>query len=219
MAAELESVMARYLTAVSRQQDAMLGAEMEVDIDGRLVDLKEEGRMRVKRIISKAGAITFDFLGFNGDERVKKELIQRYLEQDQKARNYGAMSVTPVDYDFKIRAIVTKNVGTPEARTVYVFGVEPRKKEMGLFRGEVWVDGPTGMPLKEAGQIVKSPSHFLTDILFVRDYDLLDGISIVKHFESSAKVRLLGVGRALLDINFSNFRYADLAEAPSVAGF
>jgi len=52
---------------------------------------------------------------------------------------------------------------------------------------------------------VKSPNLLLTNLRFARDYELQDGVSVVKHFQSSTDVRLLGVGSAELDVNFSNF--------------
>jgi hypothetical protein len=108
------------------------------------------------------------------------------------------MPITPKDYDFQVAAVM-KHEGT----TTYVFDVKPKNKNVG-FRGEVWIDGNTGMPLREAGQ-VKSPNIILTNMRFARDYELLDGIAVVKHFESSTDVRLLGIGRAELNIDFSNF--------------
>ncbi len=178
----------------------MLGAQVEMQIDGRFTNLKESGRMRVLRSISKLGDLGTKMLDFTGDNRVKKELISRFLEGEEKAKAFGAMSITPQEYDFEVKAVL-KRAG----QTTYVFDVKPKKKQMGSFRGELWIDGTTGMPLREAGQFVKSPSVFLTNLRFARDYELLDGISVVKHFQSSTDVRLLGIGKAEIDIDFSNF--------------
>jgi hypothetical protein len=113
------------------------------------------------------------------------------------------MEVFPVAYKFKIKAILTERANTPQSKTVYVFNVEPHHNGPGLFRGEVWLDGATGMPLREAGQLVESPHFMLKKVRFARDYELVDGVSVLKHFESSAEVRLFGP--AELDIEFSNF--------------
>lgn len=190
----------RYVAAADRQRAAMLGAQMEMQIDGRFTKLREEGRMRVMRTISKLGELGVKVLEFTGDNRVKTELIARYLDEEQKAKAYGAMSILPSDYSFDIKAILRR-----AGDTTYVFEVTPRKGGAGKFRGEVWVDGRTGMPLREAGQMVKSPHLLLANLRFTRDYELRDGISVVKHFTSSTDVRLLGVGRAELDVNFFNF--------------
>lgn len=206
---ELNAVVQRYVTATSKQREAMLGVQMEMVIDGRFTKLNEEGRMRVMRTISKLGELSMKVLEFAGDNRIKTELIARYLDEEQKAKAYGAMTIAPADYDFEIKAIL-KHAG----QTTYVFDVNPRKNSMsGAFRGELWVDGATGMPLREAGQMVKSPHLLLANLKFSRDYELKDGIAVVKHFQSSTDVRLLGVGRAELDVTFSNISRAPAEQA------
>jgi hypothetical protein len=201
LSSELNSVVERYVAAAQTQRNAMLGAQMEMKIDGRFTKLRESGQMRVMRTISRLGEMGIDILdAFKGDNRVKTELIARYLEAEEKTKAYGAMLIGPKDYEFKIKAIIKRG-----DQTTYVFEVDPRRGGTDKFRGELWVDGATGMPLREAGHLVKSPSIWLTNLRFARDYELHDGISVVKHFQSSTDVRLLGVGSAELDVNFSNF--------------
>lgn len=207
---EVEDVIARYQTAADLQRKSMLGAQMEMDIDGRFTKLKEEGRMRVMRTISKLGDLTQRMLDFTGDNRVKTQLIARFLEQEDKEKAYGAMILTPQDYEFRLGA-VTKDGN----RTVYQFDVKPRKNVAGRIKGEIWIDGQTGMPLREAGMLVKSPSLVLTNLRFTRDYELLDGVSVIKRLRSSTDVRLLGVGRAEVDVDFKNFSRIDQAAADS----
>jgi hypothetical protein len=48
---------------------------------------------------------------------------------------------------------------------------------VGLFKGELWVDADTFLPLRESGRFVKNPSVFLKKIEFVRDYEIKDGIA------------------------------------------
>jgi hypothetical protein len=88
---------------------------------------------------------------------------------------------------------------------VDILQITPRKKAIGLFKGELWVDSETGMPVREAGQFVKSPSVFLKKIAFVRDYELQDGMSIPAHIESKVDTRVVGL--AELQISFSNFTW------------
>lgn len=205
---EVEDVLARYQTATEKQRKSMLGMQMEMDIDGRFTKLQEQARMRGMRIIGKLGDLAWKTIDFTGDIRVKNELIARFLAQEQKDKAYGAMILTPRDYEFRLGAIIKDG-----DRTIYQFDVKPRKNAPGRIKGEIWVDGKTGMPLREAGMLVKSPSVWLTNLRFTRDYELRDGVSVVKSFKSSTDVRILGVGRAELDINFKNFSRVDQAAA------
>ena len=195
-------IVLKYIDATHQQQDALRGAHMEVDIDAKLVKLQKQGRLRALRSISQLGKITYKALGFSGDNTVKSEVITRYLAAESEGRESGAISITPANYKFKYKQHVAWY-----GRRVDVLQITPRKKIVGLFKGELWVDAETGMPVRESGQFVKSPSVLLKKIAFVRDYELMNGIAVPKHIESTVDTRI--VGRAELDIEFSNISWDD----------
>jgi hypothetical protein len=188
----------KYLDASRTQQDVLRGAQMEIDIEAKLPKLAKRGTFKALRSISRLGQITYKALGFSGDDTVKKEVIVRYLTAESEARDSGAIAITPANYKFKHK-------GTNEwgDRRVEIFQITPRKKMVGLFRGELWLDADTGMPVRESGRFVKTPSVFLKKIEFVRDYVLENGVAVPKHIQSTVDTRL--VGRAELSIDFTNF--------------
>jgi hypothetical protein len=94
--------------------------------------------------------------------------------------------------------------------------ITPRKKAVGLFKGQIWIDAASGMPVREVGQFVKTPSVFLKKIAFVRDYEIRNGIAFPSHIQSTVDTRI--VGRAELEINFSNFSREDSADDQATAG-
>ena len=205
-------VLNKYLNATQIQQAVLRGVQMEIDIDAKLPRLSKHGTLRALRTISKLGLITFKSLGFSGDDTVKKEVIARYLSAESEARDSGSLAITPANYKFKY-----KNTQQRDGRLVTMFQITPRKKNVvGLFKGELWMDTETGMPLRESGQLVKNPSIFLKKIAFVRDYEIRDGIAYPKHIESTVDTRL--VGRAELSINFSNFTREENADDDVIAG-
>jgi hypothetical protein len=194
----LKEIINRYVAAQQAQQEALRGARMEVEIDAQLPNLEKKGKLRVLRMISRFGKVSFDQIGqFIGDPIVKKDFIGKYLELEENEREKGSIAITPANYKFQINAIITQ-----EEKQVYIFKLTPKRKAIGLFKGELWLDGATGMPLKETGQLVKSGSAWLKRVRFVRDYEMLDGISILKHLQSTVDVRV--VGRAELSANYSN---------------
>jgi hypothetical protein len=194
------AIVTKYVDATQHQQDALRGAHMEVDIDAKLVKLQKQGKLRALRSISKLGQITYKALGFSGDNTVKSEVITRYLAAESEGRASGAIAITPANYKFKYK----RQIGWL-GRQVDVLEISPRKKAVGLFKGELWVDADTGMPVRETGQFVKTPSVFLKKIAFVRDYEILNGVAVPKHIESTVDTRI--VGRAELEIEFSNFSW------------
>jgi hypothetical protein len=210
----LNNVINRYLAAQQVQQEALRGARMEVEIDAQLTSLEKKGKLKVLRVISKFGKITFDQIGqFIGDPIVKKQFITKYLELEQNEREKGSIAITPANYKFQISAVITPENQAAQQQT-YIFKLTPKRKAPGLFKGELWLDGATGMPLKETGQLVKTGSAWLKSVRFVRDYEMRNGISILKHLQSTVDVRV--VGKAELSANYSNPTWQEDEQTASV---
>jgi hypothetical protein len=198
------AIVDQYVQATHMQQEALRGAQMEVDIDAQLPSLAKHGTLRALRKISRLGQITYKALGFSGDNTVKQEVISRYLAAESEARDNGTIAITPANYKFRYSGRIVQN-----GQTVQILEVTPRKKAVGLFKGELWVDAQTGMPMRESGEFVKTPSVFLKKIAFVRYYELRDGVAFPSHIESMVDTRI--VGRAELEIYFKNFTKQDPA--------
>jgi hypothetical protein len=192
------AIVDQYVEATHMQQEALRGAEMEVVIDAKLPALAKHGSMKALRMISRLGQITYKALGFSGDSTVKQEVIARYLAAESEARDLGTIAITPANYKFRYSGRIVQ-----AGRTMQILDLTPRKKAVGLFKGQLWVDGQTGMPVRESGEFVKSPSIFLKKIEFVRYYEMRNGVSFPTHIESTVDTRI--VGRAEIQIFFSNF--------------
>jgi hypothetical protein len=203
-------VVGHYLTAVELQQSALRGASMEVEIDANVPKLKRAGKLHALRNISKLGKVTYRMLGFNGDNSVKKDVIARYLSAEVQAQSGPNLAITPQNYKFKL-----KGLRDDKSRALYVLAVSPRKKEVGLFKGEIWLDRQTYMPVRESGRFVKSPSVFLGRMEFVRTYALQNGVAVPQRLESLVDTRLFGPVQ--LNIDFTNFSKDPEPSAESVA--
>lgn len=191
-------IVENYCAATRRQEEAVRGASMEVEISGTIPKLKKQGRLHALRHITALGRITYDALRFQGDDTVKKQVIARYLQAEVQAQQDPTMAVTPENYKFKY-----KGRNQLDGREVHVFEVSPKKKRQGLYRGELWVDASTYLRVQEAGYLVKNPSIVLRKVRFVRRYEIRDGISVPRQLQTVAETWL--VGKTELTINYSNF--------------
>ena len=152
-----DEMVSRFMDATQQQQGALRGGTMEVDIDASVPSMKTQGKLHALKSISKLGKITYHALGFSGDNSVKTEVIGRYLTAEVNAAQAGQdFSVTPENYKFKYKGMENR-----DGRDVYILHVTPRHKKVGLFKGELWVDAQTYLPVREAGSFVKTPSIFL----------------------------------------------------------
>ena len=102
-------------------------------------------------------------------------MIARYLAAETQAQpNDGAHSPSRrPNYKFKYKGMTEK-----DGRPVHVFQLTPRKKRVGLFKGELWLDAETCLPVRESGRLVKSPSIFVRRIEFVREYEIREGLAV-----------------------------------------
>jgi hypothetical protein len=190
----------RYVSAVENGKETSEDVSMSIEIEAKLPRLKKSGKLHALRFVSKLGQIVYRGLQFEGDDMVKKDVIARYLTAEKEARSdySGSIAITPENYKFRYKG-TTDYAGD----TAYVFQVTPKKKRVGLFKGELWIDSKTYLPLREWGELVKNPSVFLKNVYFVRDYFVYDGRSIPRRIISDVDTRL--IGKAQLTIWFDNY--------------
>ncbi len=193
-----DEIVDKYVAASRTQQEWLRGVQMDVDIAAELPKMKKTGRLHALRQISKIGRITYDAIRFEGDNTIKKEVIARYLSAETEADKGSAPPITPEFYKFKYRGQVER-----EGKQIHLFQVTPRKKRVGTFKGDLWLDKETCQPLREAGRMVKNPSVFVRQMEFVRTYEIRNGVAIPKHTTGTVDTRLWG--KAEVNIDFSNF--------------
>jgi hypothetical protein len=206
-----DQIVENYRTATENQEQSFDGSSMEVEIQASLPKLKKHGRLHALRRISKLGRITYEHLAFEGDGTIKSQVIARYLTAEVEAQtsNAPALAVTPANYKFSY-----KSKAELDGRSAYIFNVKPRKKSVGLFKGQVWIDAATYLPVLESGYWVKSPSIFLKRVAFVRKFEIRDGKSVPRQVASTVDTRIWGP--AELEIDFSNFAADDAPQTAAI---
>ena len=197
---ESDEIINQYLQATEMNQEALRGASMEVQIDAAVPQLKEHGRLYALRKISKVGHITYHVVRFQGANTVKKEVIARYLQAEQQGQQSSqSFEITPANYKFKYKGEKATDQGTD----AYVFQLCPRQKRVGLFKGEIWLDSHTYLPIYEKGRLVKNPSIFFKKVDFQRTYAIQNGLPIPQYMATTIDTRL--VGKIELNVSYSKF--------------
>jgi hypothetical protein len=187
----------KYLDSAAAEALARRDVNVEITIDARIPRLSKKATLRTLRRTSETGAVTYTTLDACGDVTVRREVIARYIAAESDARESDQNSITPSYYRFRFTRTVEQ-----AHRRVAVFQLMPKRRRMGLFKGELWLDSQTGVPVHESGSFVKNPSVFVKRITFARDFEMQDGIAIPRQFVSTVDTRL--VGRAELSVQFSD---------------
>jgi hypothetical protein len=201
---ETETVLRHYVSATEALKGRLNGASMEVDIAAELPKLQKKGHFHALRKITALGRITYDAIRFEGDKTIRNQVIARYLTAETQTATEGTqdLSVTPANYKFKYKGMSELN-----GRMAHQFEVKPRKKRVGLYKGELWIDASTYLPVREAGRLVKTPSIFIKRVEFVRDYEIVDGVAIPSKLSSNLDTRI--AGKAQLTVQYKGLTLSE----------
>jgi hypothetical protein len=198
-----EQILARHMSASGRGMAR--GFSSVARFIGRLPKMNKTASLAAKRHIDWTGSIEYtDVLLRAGDSTVQKDIIARFMSGEvesatpdpSKEKDRRATAITQENYKFKYRGL--QEIA---GRQVHVFELNPKKKRLGLFKGELWIDADTGLTVREAGRFVKSPSIFLKRVDFERSYAILDGVAVPKSLSSKIQTRFWGM--AELEIEYS----------------
>lgn len=196
-----DQVLSRYLAASKR--NVVRSISMVTVFSGGVPKLGKQGTLTARRMVAADGKIEYEVISSEGDNTIKKEVIARYISAEtegpaQAAAGGGTMAITPENYKFKYKgSIETDGV------KVYLFEVNPRKKRVGLFKGEIWVDAETGLGVRESGRLVKSPSVFLKNVEFIREFKIVNESALPERMETVMETRFWG--KAKLEVKYSDW--------------
>jgi hypothetical protein len=185
--------LARYLAGAAKGDPWSEPNTVLMEIDASLPGFAEQGHLRAIRNWPEHQTPNYQVIHIEGDAMVKQQVIARYLTAEKRAAAVPASSVAVTPANYKFRYVASS--GGP---TVYAFQITPRKKRQGLIKGELWIDGATGIAVHEAGYFVKRPSLFIRSLKITRDVSFRDGAPYLRATHLDIDTRL--VGRAELTI-------------------
>lgn len=192
-----EQILDRFHRATQEQARQLRDVEMDVEIDASLPRLGRKGTLSALRAIGRLGQITYKAITFQGDDSIKRDVIARYMQAEVEASQKPGLGIQPENYKFRHAGYHKE--GEWE---LYLYEITPRQKKPGLFRGWMWLEAKSAMPVREEGEFVKSPSVFLRRISFTRDYIVQDGVSVPSAIRSTVDTRI--VGKAEIQVRYKN---------------
>jgi hypothetical protein len=166
------SVLERYNATVENSSNRTEPDAAALDIEASLPKLAKQARLQAIRRLVPFSKPEYEVVQTAGDAMVRRQVIARYLSVDAEGRSMRASSVAISRTNYKFRFVGSAGTGPNLA---YVFQITPRKKRLGLIRGELWIDAATGFAVHQAGYLVKRPSLFLRRVAVVQDVDLREG--------------------------------------------
>lgn len=141
--------------------------------------------------------VTFAIRSGEGSRFIRRDVFQRLLSTEKnrvRADKDRDSLITPENYTLEI--VGTDRIGSSGCLVVHA---APKRKETDLFDGKIWIDDQDFAIVKITGHLAKSPSFWIKQVDFVRDYQKIDGFWLVSREEVVSNVRIFGKEKLAID--------------------
>jgi hypothetical protein len=129
----------------------------------------------------------YTIVGEGGSDYIRSKVFRASLETEKKMWAEGApaqAALTLANYEFEDRGIHPDGLAS--------IGVKPRRKEVLLVDGSIFLNPEDGELVRLEGRLVKSPSFWTRRVEIVRWYQRFVGIRMPVALESTASVLVAG---------------------------
>ena len=129
---------------------------------------------------------TWEIEKTNGSNLAEK-VVRYVLEREVKYAKDGRIAITHEDYGF-----LYAGTGEDDHRPCYVLQLVPKRDNINLLRGKIWVDRDTYLIHRFEGEPAKSPAWWMKDIKLITSYGNWGGTWLPTISKGVADVRLFG---------------------------
>lgn len=129
--------------------------------------------------------------------RVFQRLLKAEEERIRVNKDPDSL-ITPGNYALEV--VGTDRIVNSDCLVVHAV---PKRKEMDLFEAKMWIDNQDFAIVKIIGHLAKSPSFWIKQVDFVRDYQRIDGFWLLSREGAVSDVRIFG--KETLTIDYRNY--------------
>jgi outer membrane lipoprotein-sorting protein len=181
------------LSKLVQHDEARALSLQQYSVDRTYLVKTDSGKLRSEAHVSLSykapDTKAFQVLSENGPAIIRN-LVNSLLQLEVEAALAGSThdnSITPANYIFTL-AGEEEIDGSP----CFVVQAVPKRREICLFEGKVWIDEKEFAIVKIAGEPAKSPSFWIKRASFVRQYQRIGGNWLPLKDETVAQVRIFG---------------------------
>ena len=145
------------------------------------------GWMDVWTDFDEQRGLQYEIVAEGGNAYIRKHVLLAALDGEQKmwsAREPQRASLTPDNYSFA--------EAQPAAEGLQSVGITPRRKDVLLVEGAIFIEPDDGELRRIEGKLSKAPSFWTRSVEIVRRYDIIAGVRVPTSIESTAHVLIAG---------------------------
>jgi hypothetical protein len=184
---------ATVLSKLMQHDEARALSLQQYSVDRTYLVKTDSGKLRSEAHVSLSykapDTKAFKVLSENGPMMIRN-LVNSLLQLEVEAALSGSThdnSITPANYIFSL-AGEEEIDGSP----CFVVQAMPKRRDICLFEGKVWIDEKEFAIVKIAGEPAKNPSFWIKRASFVRQYQRIGGNWLPLKDETVAQVRIFG---------------------------
>jgi hypothetical protein len=138
----------------------------------------------------------YDVISQGGSGYILSNVFLQALEAEQKMWQEGTSpraAITADNYRFTECADVGRTLSGPPDRDLTCVALEPRRKDVVLVSGSMFLDPETGDLVRVEGALAKTPSFWTRRVEIRRQYERVGGVRVPVTVESTASLKLAGL--------------------------
>lgn len=153
----------------------------------------ENGRFNLRATLDAVtaltpdGRFTYTVIHEDGSDYIRRKVLRPMLENEEKlfaTTDPSRAALTSSNYELNGGDLVEPGV-------VRLFA-KPRRREISLFEGSVFITHDDADLLRVEGRLAKNPSFWTTRVDLVRRYERVGGIRVPVRLDTRAQVRIAG---------------------------
>jgi len=156
-------------------------------LDGGNERMNKAAWMDVWTEADHAGGFTYTVVAEGGSEYIRSKVFLASLEKEREmyaVGDSGRAALTPDNYVF--------GDGGAAPGGLLALPVTPRRKDVLLFDGSIFLNPEDGDLVRLEGQLAKAPSFWVRQVQIVRSYQRIAGARMPVVTEAVANIRLAG---------------------------
>jgi hypothetical protein len=156
-------------------------------LDAECEGLGKSAWMDVWTELDQRGALQYRIAAEGGSDYIRNKIFRASLQAEQKMWASGEpdrAAITLDNYVFEDRGSASEDVAW--------LNIKPRRKEVLLIDGSIFLRPSDGELLRLEGRLVKSPSFWVRRVEIVRRYQRLAGVRMPVALESAANLLIGG---------------------------
>lgn len=146
-----------------------------------------QGWMEVKTTLNKEGALAVEILNEGGSEQIRNRVLRAALEREQELVAKGPSQTESTQSVYECSEPVL------DASGLMRVPLRPRRKDVNLIFGSLFLQPATGDPVRVMGTLAKSPSFWISQVDVDWQYERVHhDVVLPVSLHSTAKVKFFG---------------------------